>query len=57
MQRVLEHGVADALGHGDHLLQLRGDAEHVVLGDEALELGELLVEPGGVDRGARRSSR
>src|SRR5262245_43660352 len=51
VQSVFEHRVADALRLVDHLLQLRGDAQQVVLGDEAPEVHELLVEPLAVDRG------
>ena len=55
VQRVFEHRRADALRLRDHLAEPGRHAEHVVLGDERLELGELVVEPGGVDR--RRGRR
>ena len=52
VQRVFEHRRAGALRLAHHRAELRDDAERVALGDEALELGELVLEPLAVDRGA-----
>ena len=55
VKRVFEHREAEALGGRNHLAEPGRHAEHVVLGDERLQLGKLVLEPNTVDRCARRA--
>src|SRR5439155_19590034 len=53
MQRVLENGAADPPRLAHHRRKLRDDVERLPAADHLLQLGQLVLEPRGIDRRPR----